>query len=134
MTFHGKRKLTSEKLDVLKNMPPLFHKIPDNDFDIHKSEIVAWALQQNNILDYIWNEVIRRSGNIVYDTNFQKWVGINFTRGMNSQGEKYYQVTRIDERGTFIFSNYLTEEKLIEKGYINNPRFIVEPLNIDMYN
>jgi hypothetical protein len=128
MTFHGKRKLTSKKLDVLKNMPPLFHKIPGNDFDIKKSEIIEWALQQNDILDYLWSEVINRSGNIVYDANLQKWIGIDLTNGMNSKGEKYYKVTRIDEKDTFTYSNYLTEEKLKENGYIDNPRFIVKPL------
>jgi hypothetical protein len=78
MAFHGKRKLTSKKMDVLKNMPPLHHKLPDEEFDIFKSEAINWLLQQPEILNYLWDEVARRSENIVYDEESGLWTGIDY--------------------------------------------------------
>jgi hypothetical protein len=78
MSFHGKRKLTSKKLEVIKKMPPLYHKLPDKEFDTFKSETINWLLQQPEILNYLWDEVARRSENIIYDVETGLWTGVDY--------------------------------------------------------
>lgn len=41
-----KRKKYSIKFDVAKNMPSLYHKLPDQDFDIEKSQVYKWIKEQ----------------------------------------------------------------------------------------
>jgi hypothetical protein len=76
-----KRKLTSNKLDVIKKMPPLHHSLPDEKFDIFKSETINWLLQQPEILYYLWDEVARRSENVIYNQETKKWTGIEYEEG-----------------------------------------------------
>jgi hypothetical protein len=73
-----KRKLTSNKLDVIKSMPPGYHKLPDREFDIHKSKVVKWLIQQPEILQYLWDEVARRTEHVVYNPTTGLWVGVDY--------------------------------------------------------
>jgi hypothetical protein len=77
MEFY-KRPLKSKQLDVIKNMPPLYHKIPGEPFDILKSETVAWLIKQPDILNYLWENVVRRTYDVKYDHDMEKWVGIDY--------------------------------------------------------
>lgn len=79
MTFNknGKRPLKSEKLKVLKNMPPSQHKLQDEEYDTFKSETIQWAIKQPEFLDYVWENVIRRTDFVLYDPAIKRWVGIN---------------------------------------------------------
>ena len=58
-------------------MPPLYHKIPNQDFDIRKSRVIWWLIKQPDVLNGIWNEV-KQSGNIKYDSATGKWKGVDF--------------------------------------------------------
>jgi|GEM_PF-842675 len=78
MAGFTKRKLTSGKLDVIKLMPPLYHKLPEQEFEIRKSETIDWLINQPEILAYLWDEVARKSENVIYDKNTGKWQGVDY--------------------------------------------------------
>ncbi|MBP1044867.1 hypothetical protein I6N96_01145 [Enterococcus sp. BWM-S5] len=65
----------SKKLNVGKFMPPSFHKLPDKDFDITKSETVQWLIQQPDILAYVWDQ-FKQSGDVEFNPKTGKWKGI----------------------------------------------------------
>lgn len=64
-------------VDVAKRMPPLFHKLPNEDFDYRKSRTLWWLIKQPEVLKYIW-DTVRQSEAIVYDSKTHKWHGIDF--------------------------------------------------------
>nr|DAO88789.1 MAG TPA: hypothetical protein [Caudoviricetes sp.] len=63
--------------NAARKMPPLYHKIPNQDFDIRKSRVIWWLIKQPDVLNGIWNEV-KQSGNIKYDSATGKWQGVDF--------------------------------------------------------
>nr|DAQ41937.1 MAG TPA: hypothetical protein [Caudoviricetes sp.] len=58
-------------------MPPLYHSIPGEKFDIRKSRTLWWLIKQPEILNYVWNN-IKQSGFVKYDSVTGKWTGIDF--------------------------------------------------------
>ena len=66
-------------VDVAKTMPPLRHKISDQDFDIRKSYVIRWMLQQDETYQYIWNK-ITQSGAIKYNPKTHLWQGVDFKK------------------------------------------------------
>ena len=64
-------------IDAARKMPPLFHKIPDEEFDFRKSRTLWWLVKQPEILKFVW-DAIKQSGAIVYDSSTQKWHGVDF--------------------------------------------------------
>ena len=71
---HGKK---SNLLSAVRKMPPLYHTIPDEKFDIKKSRTLWWLLKQPDILNWIWNH-IKDSGFVTYNSNTGKWQGIDY--------------------------------------------------------
>lgn len=70
-------KLQQAAVDAAKKMPPLFHKLPGEDFDIRKSRTLWWLIKQPEVLNYVWN-VIQSSKAIIYDSDIGKWKGVDF--------------------------------------------------------
>ena len=58
-------------------MPPLYHKLPDEDFDISESEVIAWIAGQSDILD-LARDRARWHGLIVFNKNTGKWQGVDY--------------------------------------------------------
>ena len=56
-------------------MPPVSHSISGQKFDYRKSELVQWALEQKDILDWLC-QCLFNTGYIKYDENERKWCGI----------------------------------------------------------
>ena len=73
-------KKQNKLISCAKNMPPLYHKNPDEKFNFLKSRAVWWLIHQPDILEYLWGIVVQ-SGSIKYDAKTGKWQGIDF--GMN---------------------------------------------------
>lgn len=71
----------SEKLQCVRDMPELKHKVGDGDFDITKSEVCQWLIQQPEILNYIFDRV-RGNGRIEslieYNPERKTWKGIDY--------------------------------------------------------
>lgn len=64
-------------IGVARKMPPLYHRIPGEKFDIRKSRTLWWLIKQPEILNYVWNN-IKQSGFVKYDSVTGKWTGIDF--------------------------------------------------------
>lgn len=67
----------SEKLKPGRYMPPLFHKLPGEDYDVKKSEAVKWLIKNPTILEYVWNK-FKQSKDIIYDPSTGKWQGVDW--------------------------------------------------------
>lgn len=70
---------TSKKLNCIRKMPPLYHTIPGEDFDIEKSVVINWLLRKPEVLNYLWDH-IKQSGYIKYDKYTGKWQGVDYDR------------------------------------------------------
>lgn len=70
-------KKRSKKLLVARNLPPSFHKVPGEDYNVKKSEVVNWLIQRPSILEYLWDQ-IKQSKDIVYNPETGKWHGVDY--------------------------------------------------------
>lgn len=71
----------NKHLEVAKKMPPLYHKLPGEEFDIAKSEVVKWLITQPEIMQFIMDRVANRaeaSRLITYDPDTGKWQGVEY--------------------------------------------------------
>ncbi len=71
------KKCRSKKLSVARNMPPMYHTIPGQNFDITQSEVLKWLISQPEILNYIWDN-IKNSGDVFYNAVTGKWCGVDY--------------------------------------------------------
>ena len=72
-------KKVSKLLDVAKRMPTLHHTLPEEEFDIKKSEVVQWLIKQPEILQYISNRIMGNgSAYIKYNSETGKWEGVDY--------------------------------------------------------
>lgn len=71
------KKSKSKKLGIARNLPPLYHKLPGQDYSPKKSEAIQWLIQRPSILEFIWDHV-KQSGDVVYDSDTRKWQGIDY--------------------------------------------------------
>lgn len=74
----GSRNGTSYLLDIAKTMPPLYHKLPNEDYDVNKSEVAKWLVNQPDIMNYIVNRIKSCKNFIVYDPSTGKWHGVDY--------------------------------------------------------
>ncbi len=65
------------KLVVARNLPPLYHKLPDKEYSPKKSEVIQWLIQRPSILEFIWDHV-KQSGDVVYNAKSGKWQGVDY--------------------------------------------------------
>lgn len=70
-------KRRSKKLSVAKKLPPSYHTLPGQEFDIKKSEVINWLIDQPNILNYLWDN-IKQSGDVFYDSETGTWTGVDW--------------------------------------------------------
>ena len=71
------RKKRSALLRVARKMPPLYHTIPGQDFDVRKSRVIWWLTKQPEILNWMWNN-IKQSEDVKFDPKTGKWQGVDF--------------------------------------------------------
>ena len=65
-------KTTLKWKEALRNMPPLHHKIPGEEFDWAKSEVMKWISAQPDVLTKLFN-VIKEE--ITYSHETGRWQG-----------------------------------------------------------
>lgn len=70
----GKR---SKKLMVVRNLPPSYHRIPGEDYNVKESEVIKWLIQRPSILEYLWDQC-KQSKDIVYSPRTGKWQGVDY--------------------------------------------------------
>jgi hypothetical protein len=64
-------------LNAVTTMPPLYHSVPGQCFDIRNSEVIKWLVKQPEILNYVWNN-IKNDGSVFYDSETGKWQGVDY--------------------------------------------------------
>lgn len=67
----------SQKLDIGKVLPPGYHKLPGEEYDVRKSEVVQWLIQQPSIQEYVWDQ-FKMSGDVFFDRVTGKWQGVDY--------------------------------------------------------
>jgi hypothetical protein len=76
-----KRKYNPEKataaVRAATKMPPLRHQLPDEPFDIEKSEVAKWLSEQPEILKSMF-AYYHDKGAIVFDQESKTWQGNDF--------------------------------------------------------
>ena len=61
--------------EKLVEMPELTHKDYDGTFDIKKSKAVAWMINQEVVMQYIWDKAVERKC-IIFDCEKGTWKGV----------------------------------------------------------
>lgn len=77
-----RKKKRSPLLEILKTMPPLYHKhpnVPLNEWNINNSEVLKWALEHDELKAFFTNQ-LKNSNYIEYDPATGQWVGVNFDK------------------------------------------------------
>lgn len=74
MVFKKRKK--SKLLDIGKNMPRLYHTLPNEEFDYDKSQVLKWIASQPELLKYMHNK-LSNIGYIEYDKTTGTWKGID---------------------------------------------------------
>ena len=81
-------KVELEFIEAVKKMPPLYHTLPNNEFDMNKSEVANWLVRQPLALPVLF-DLVKNSSNknhaIEYDKNTGKWHGVDY---IEFNGEK----------------------------------------------
>ena len=72
-----KKKKYSVNLDAGKNMPPLYHTFPGQEFDYKKSEVLNWIAQQPEMLNFVRDQ-LNSAGYIVYNPDTGQWCGVDY--------------------------------------------------------
>jgi len=67
----------SQKLTAAKNMPPLYHTLPGEDFRPEASQVLEWASRQTDLLLWIF-DTITSAKLIKYNPDTVKWQGIEY--------------------------------------------------------
>lgn len=67
----------SKRLSVGRKMPPSYHKMPNGNYDVHKSECVEWLIKQTDIKHFIWDQ-FKQSKDIEYDPETGLWSGVDY--------------------------------------------------------
>ena len=64
----------SSRLSIAAKMPPRYHTVPGQDFDIFKSEMIKWLVAQPEVLQYLFDKAKEYCE---YDPISRKWRGKN---------------------------------------------------------
>ena len=70
-------KRRSKKINIARNMPPLFHKVPGQNYSTEKSEVIQWLIQNPSVQEFVWDN-IKQSGDVVFDPQTGKWQGVDY--------------------------------------------------------
>lgn len=58
-------------------MPPLHHRLPGEDYDVARSEVVDWLVTQPSIRERVFYEA-KQSKLIEYDAEDGVWIGVDW--------------------------------------------------------
>lgn len=71
-----KQQAKNKKLYAASYMPPLRHKLNDEEYDRHKSEVLQWIAKNPFLLEYVFSKAIS-AGYVQYDAATSRWQGVN---------------------------------------------------------
>lgn len=71
------KKQVHVKLKMAANMPPLYHKLPGEEFHYKKSEVLKWLSERPILIEYLFDRAVSTK-QIVYNKNTGTWQGIHW--------------------------------------------------------
>jgi hypothetical protein len=72
------QKLLSGKAgDAFRDMPPLHHRLPDEEYKTSKSEVYDWIREQEDIMHWLMMKA-HKAGAIKYDPVLEMWHGSKY--------------------------------------------------------
>lgn len=63
--------------NVARNMPPLHHSAPGQDYDVCQSEVVHWLIRQPDIMQMVF-ESVKDHREIIFDRDTGMWQGADY--------------------------------------------------------
>lgn len=74
---HKRKIKRSKSWDILKNMPPLYHTLPNRNFSYDNSEALEWLSGQKVVLAWLLNSAYKNNY-LKYDKSTGKWQGVDY--------------------------------------------------------
>ena len=65
----------SKLLEVGKEMPILYHRFPDEEYDPTQSQVLEWISKQTELMEWIFAQ-LKSTGYIIYDPQWEAWRGV----------------------------------------------------------
>ena len=65
------------ELAAAAKMPPLYHTLPGEVFQLKKSEAMDWLSKRPELISYIFNRA-NKAKEIVYNPETGKWQGVDY--------------------------------------------------------
>ena len=62
---------------LISQMPPLYHRLPGEEYQQDKSQVLAWTMQQLLLAEYIYDQAANAK-EIVYDPETGMWQGADY--------------------------------------------------------
>ena len=90
------RKMDYKFLDCAKRMPALYNKLPNEQYDIKKSEVISWLVDQPEIQSKIF-ELAKAQHVIEYDSYLKKWKGIDFVEDDSEDASEFEDNTKLEK-------------------------------------
>lgn len=72
-----KNKIRNKKLMFAANMPPLYHKLPDQEYSQQNSEVLKWLAERSMLIEYIFDQA-SNAKEIIYNSETGKWQGVDY--------------------------------------------------------
>lgn len=58
-------------------MPPLYHTLPNQEYDARKSEVVKWLAKNPALIEHLFT-VVSNSKDVFYNPETGKWQGVDW--------------------------------------------------------
>ena len=72
----------SKYFEIIKTMPPLYHSLPNREFNIADSEVAKWITGQPEVLNAFITKILNTSKTatplVTYDPDTGKWRGADY--------------------------------------------------------
>ena len=65
----------SKLLEVGKEMPLLYHSLPDEEYNPTQSQVLEWISKQPELMEWIFRQ-LKSTGYIIYDPQWAAWRGV----------------------------------------------------------
>lgn len=65
----------STRMEAIRNMPPLYHSVPGEQFSFDSSEVFQWLIRQPDVQRYLFDKA---KAYMKYDPETGKWAGVNY--------------------------------------------------------
>lgn len=75
ITMRKQSQISSRLASSVRKMPPLFHSLPGEEFDISRSEVVRWLVCQPEVQRWLF-DTVRGRKLIEFDAENGTWTGL----------------------------------------------------------